>query len=544
MKPVKSFEEFRKELNESRKVNEGIMDSVKKTLTKVGDFFKGAGSKFLNMLVAQEKGELPDAVKIYPNNADMAVLKQQHTAVKELPLPEQFTFVEGHDNLQEEMCYPFDTNNQDGPLMEDKITLEHPNTEVNNVNTKKLKMLIETQLDAGHAGRKPAPMLIWGAPGIGKTAIIEQVAKFHDMTLGNNRLIVIDLATMSPEDFFLPAAAGGVGIDYEPTTKATRLPIDYLPLYDVRTGKEGDDMANGVDGKGGIIFFDEIARCSAKVQDVCLKLCDDSRRIGNFELGSKWVIICAANRESDEVDSDKSYRFSSTLGNRFKQVNFVPTFGEWAEWAGSAKDEDGDYVVSPEVTTFLRFFEDYWHNIDPEQLDKMGGKGTIFPTPRAWTKASISLKDQRATYKRMGEPFTTKDAKDAVAQSVGEKAATQFQAFLELTARIKPEDISKVYTDPKNAPNLKDVKGDLNSQIGLIAAVLMQKQKAKLTDEEIKNFLTWVIINDDERMAMRTVAQMLDFHPEVRSNEYYVTDGKNMLFNHYENLKGNKSGKL
>jgi hypothetical protein len=55
MKPVKSFEQFRKELNESRRVNEGILYTVKQTLKKVGDYFKGMGSKFLNSLIDQEK---------------------------------------------------------------------------------------------------------------------------------------------------------------------------------------------------------------------------------------------------------------------------------------------------------------------------------------------------------------------------------------------------------------------------------------------------------------------------------------------------------
>jgi len=536
MKPVKSFEQFRKELNESRQVNEGILDTVKKTLKRIGDFFSGIGSKFLNSLVAQEKGMTHKGVKIYPNKADLAVLKQEGEPVKELPLPEAWGFVEGHDEQVFE--------DAEGNLLETKIELEHPNAEIENVTTKQLKFLLETHIDAGKAGKKPGPILIWGAPGIGKTAIIEAVSKFHDMTLGNNRLIVMDLATMSPEDFFLPAAKGGVGIDYEPGTKSTRLPIEDLPLFDVREGKKGDDEANGVDGTGGIIFFDEIARCPAKVQNVLMKLCDDSRRVGNFELGSKWVIVCAANRESDESDSNTTYSFSAILGNRFTQVNFVPTFGEWADWAGSAQNAEGEFVVAPEITTFLRFFEDYWHNMDPDDMDKLGGKKTIFPTPRSWTKASIALKNQRETAKRLGEPFTTDMVRSAIAQSVGKPAAQQFAAFLELTSRIKPEDIKKVYTDPTKAPTIKDVKGDLNSQIGLIAAVLMQKSKDKLTDEEIGNFIKWVILCDDERMAMRSISQFLDFHPEVRKNEYYISDLKNELFKHYSNLATAKGGKL
>jgi hypothetical protein len=521
MKPVKSFEQFRSEIMESKKLNEGILDTVKKTLKKIGDFFSGAGSKFLNALVFQTKGDLPKSVKIYPNQADLAVLKMQGETVKEPALPEAYS-----------------THKEDEAIMEAKIELEHPDPTVVNIDTKKMKFLLETQIRAGQKEREPAPILFWGAPGIGKTAIIEQVSKFHDMSMGNNRLIVVDLATMRPEDFFLPAAKGGVGKDYDPSSKSVRLPVEWLPLYDVKLGEEGNKEANGVDNKGGIIFFDEIARCSAEVQDICLKLCDDSRRVGNFKLGSKWVIICAANRASDETDSDKTFRFSSTLGNRFKQYNFVPKFSDWAEWAGSAKDQDGDMVVTPEILTFLRFFEDFWHNIDPDLTDKYGDKRVIFPTPRSWTKASIELKNQRETAKELGEKFTTQDVKDAVAGSVGKKAADEFAAFLELTSKIDPKDIAKVYTDPDKAPTLKGL--NLSEQKGLMAAVLMQKSKEELSDAELTNFIKWVIKLDDEAMAMRIVSQLLDFHPSLKNRELYAVDLRNLLFDQYKNLTKTK----
>ena len=51
MKPVKSYEEFRKELHESKRIDEGFMDVVKDTLRKIGTFFKGLGSTFLNLLL-------------------------------------------------------------------------------------------------------------------------------------------------------------------------------------------------------------------------------------------------------------------------------------------------------------------------------------------------------------------------------------------------------------------------------------------------------------------------------------------------------------
>ena len=50
--------------------------------------------------------------------ADLAVLKQEGEPVKELPLPESWGFVEGHDEQVFE--------DEDGNLLEAKIELEHP----------------------------------------------------------------------------------------------------------------------------------------------------------------------------------------------------------------------------------------------------------------------------------------------------------------------------------------------------------------------------------------------------------------------------------
>jgi hypothetical protein len=522
MKPVKSFDEYRQELMESRKLNEGILDVVKKAIKKVGEFFSGVGSKFLNALIFQDKGELPKSVKIYPNQADLAVLKKDGITPKEAaPLPESYS------------------HSEEDAILEAKISLEHPDPKVQNIDTKGFKFKLETILREGQRGEEPNPLLIWGAPGIGKTAIIEQVAKFHDMSLGNNRLIVVDLSTMRPEDFFLPAAMGGVGKDYEPTTKATRLPVEWLPLYDVRRGAEGDKEANGVDDKGGIIFFDEIARCAPEVQDICLKLCDDSRRIGNFKLGSKWVIVAAANRGSDEVDSTKTFNFSSTLGNRFKQYNFAPKFEDWAEWATTAKDKSGDLVVMPEIFSFLNFFREHWHDIDPDAEDTQGGKSVIFPTPRAWTKASQAIRAEKIAAKEMGEKYTMEDMIAAVSGSVGQSAANAFKGFLQLISKINPKDLEKVYTDPKNAPTLEQFK-TASEQGGLVAAAIYNKKDAKLTNQEIMNFVLWLTYLKDAPMAMKGLSQFLAIHPEVRENDYYITDCRNVFFDSYPSLMKQK----
>jgi MoxR-like ATPase len=73
---------------------------------------------------------------------------------------------------------------------------------------------------------KPNPLLIWGAPGIGKTSIVSKVL---DARKQEGRLIYLDIQYTTPESWFMPylqkdeKEEGGV--------KYVDKPRGILPLY-------------------------------------------------------------------------------------------------------------------------------------------------------------------------------------------------------------------------------------------------------------------------------------------------------------------------
>ena len=204
MKPVKSFDEFRRELNESRLVNEGILDKIKGAFEKLGKWFSGVGSKFLNALVMQKENKLPKGVTVYPNKADMEVLKANGVDVK-YPTERDFylvdpitgkTFKSPFDVYLEEDAFYESVRPIDGDeLNEAKVVMRH-DTLVNIENEEELKWKVRSLIEAGDEG---VPVVIWGPPGIAKTAIVGAVAKEY-----SKRLLDYDLMSKSPEDFFLP----------------------------------------------------------------------------------------------------------------------------------------------------------------------------------------------------------------------------------------------------------------------------------------------------------------------------------------------------
>jgi len=530
MKPVMSFSEFRSNLHESHKVDEGLKDvigkigtAIKAGLQKIGEFFFGKGANFLNLLIAQDKGELPKGMKVYPTKEDVELIKKAGMKVKVPAIREN----EGH------------TFHDFFMLTEDVVKLEHPNPNVENVGVKEFKEFVR---DSVEGGTDINPLLIWGAPGIGKTAIIEDIAKeYHGPKAKQERRIIdYDLMTMAPEDFFLPTVQGKTETgDVGPETRAVRVPDKPLPLYKI-DDPDGDEKTNGPDGKGGILFFDEIARCSSAVQNVCLKLINE-RRIGDWVLGSKWVMVAAANREGD--DETGTYKFSSTLGNRFRQINYAPKFEDWNEWASNAIDEEGDFIVSKEILAFVRFNHDkYFYNLDPEVKAATGGSNTIFASPRAWTNASKALKVREKRALKSGERMTDTDRESIVASQVGKDAAAAFMGFLKLMKKIDINEIKAVYENPAKAPKFDSLQMDEKN--ALIASVVFFKSKDKVSEKEMDNFVDWLISIKDAPFAIKAMAMFQEVHPYLKEdlkkgypgNEHWEEVCKAKLFDAYPAL--------
>jgi hypothetical protein len=496
----KSYDDF---------VNEGFLDTVKSAIKKIGEFFSGIGSWFLNTLVFQKNKELPTGVKVYPTDGDIKLMADNGVSISRPSIP---ALKESFDSLP--------TNNW--LLYEDVISTKYPDLgKVPDVDSKELRNSLR---DAIEGGINVKPLLVWGAPGIGKTAIINAIAQeyFGGSAKSQRRMIDFDLMTMSPEDFFMPTVT-----DKENPDKARKgsVPDAWLPVRPIDK-PEMEKEINGPDGKGGILFFDEIARCNPKVQNVCLKLIDE-RKIGNYVLGDKWVILCAANRKSDLSDDEQqAFHWSSTLANRFQQVNYATTFDDWAPWATTAKNELGEMLVDPTIVAFLRFNQKYFHMLDPEQFSMSSGGSEAWPSPRTWTNAAAAIKQREKRYekngwkdmddptKKISQAQWEKEQLGILERSVGADAASAFMGFKKLMEKFDPKDIEKVYTDGAKAPKWKELT--LDETYALISAACFLKRDAKTLDKkEMENFTTWLVDSKDAPNSIKAIKLLTEVVPAL-----------------------------
>lgn len=197
--------------------------------------------------------------------------------------------------------------------------------------TRYLTVLIENQLQIS--------LMIWGAPGIGKSSIAANVAQMSGM-----ELIDLRLSQLAPTDLRgLPVAENGVSRWFPP---------EFLPT----SGQ-------------GILFLDEINMAPPAMQGVAQQLILD-RKIGGYTVPQDWFIWAAGNRKQDRA---AVFEMPAPLANRFAHLEVECDFDSFKAWAL-------DNGIHEQILAFLSYRKNLLHKVDPKQPN--------WPSPRSWGIAS------------------------------------------------------------------------------------------------------------------------------------------------------------
>lgn len=218
------------------------------------------------------------------------------------------------------------------------------------------------------------PVFIWGAPGIGKSALVQQFAE----SVGLDCVSLLG-SQLAPEDLIgVPQIEGGVSRFCPPSMIARREPY--------------------------CLFLDELNACSQEVQKAFYSLIHE-RRIGEYHLPAGSIVIGAGNRAQDSAIVRP---MSSALINRMVHVQLRVSASEWLAWAQA----EG---LHPLVIEYLQQRPDHLWSPPPKHEEP-------FSSPRAWHMLSEALQ---------GWGDTIPEAMvDALAQgSLTPAHAAQFKAF-------------------------------------------------------------------------------------------------------------------
>ena len=233
------------------------------------------------------------------------------------------------------------------------------------------------------------PVFIWGAPGIGKSSIVKQVAKDRGLEFTDLRLSLMD-----------PTDLKGIPFFDKDNHEAVWAKPNFLP-------KDPDSQ--------GILFLDEINTAPPSVQASAYQLVLD-RKVGDYELPSGWSIVAAGNNESDR---GVVYRMPPPLANRFVHLDMEVDFEDWKTWAYQNS-------IDSAVIGFLNFDKEKIFLFDPAKNEKS------FPTPRSWEYVDKVLKTG----------LSSALLHETISGAVGKECATAFLSFRAVMDKLP--DIEKV----------------------------------------------------------------------------------------------------
>lgn len=274
------------------------------------------------------------------------------------------------------------------------------------------------------------PAFLWGAPGIGKSSIVKQIAQ-------NNEIDFIDLrlALMDPTDL--------KGIPFYDKESHTALwaPPAFLP-------KSGE----------GILFLDELNSAAPSVQASAYQLILD-RRVGEYELPDGWAIVAAGNRESDR---GVTYRMPSPLANRFVHFEMEVDVDDWKFWA--YKKEIDERIIS-----YISYQTQHLFTFDAKSDAKS------FATPRSWEYVDSILKSN------INQDLLL----DAIAGAIGREVAVGFLSFTKVMNRL-PDIKNILASGDGEYSDEVDVLYALS--IGLVSALLKDNN-----DKNLDNLLKYTL---------------------------------------------------
>lgn len=269
-----------------------------------------------------------------------------------------------------------------------------------------VKRTVEVYLEKDENGEyvvpivRQRPLFLVGAPGIGKTAIMEQVAAELDIALVSYSMTHHTRQSAIGLPYLKEVTYGG-----QTYTKSEYTMSEIIAsVFDVieKTGK-----------KEGILFLDEI-NCVSETLAPAMLLFLQYKRFGNQSVPEGWVIVTAGN----PPQFNKSVKeFDVATQDRLKMLDIEASFPVWKEYAYHAG-------IHPAIIAFLEMNEKWFYKI----TSTVDGKKYI--TARGWEDLSSELQ----AYERHGFPVN----EELIMQYITDKeCARKFAVYYDLFKKYR-----------------------------------------------------------------------------------------------------------
>lgn len=293
------------------------------------------------------------------------------------------------------------------------------------------------------------PTLIWGPPGIGKTAYINSLGKAMNLP------VEVEIgSTREPSDF-------GYSVVTQDGLK--KVP----PGWAIRLEKQGR----------GILFLDELSTASPSVQAAMLRVVHE-RDVGDLKLPDAVSIVAAANPPEMAAGG---WDLTAPMANRFCHLYWNPSYKNWVEGMISGWPEPEITKLPsnwekklPETKNMIASFINHKPTSlnQPPKEESLAGKA--WPSGRTWDMAARLLAASFSI--STGDKTDEETNLQLIAGCVGEAAAIEFLTWRKALNLPNPEDVLK------NPEEFKlPVQGDIAFAAinSVIAAVIAEPSKTR-----------------------------------------------------------------
>lgn len=362
------------------------------------------------------------------------------------------------------------------------------------------------------------PVFLIGAPGIGKTAIMEQIAAEMDIAIvsysmtHHTRQSAIGLPYLADKDY-----AGHRCTVSEYTTSEI-----IASIYEImeRSGK-----------REGILFLDEI-NCVSETLAPSMLLFLQYKRFGNEHVPQGWVVVTAGN----PPQFNKSVKeFDIVTLDRLKYMAVEENYQVWKQYASSAG-------IHPAVLAYLDMNPDHFYMI------KTTVTGKQYITARGWEDLSTTLRGYERNQIAVSstlimEYITVPDV------------ARKFSVYYDLFKKYRTDyDIPNILLGKHSQALIKKAAGStFDEHLSIIAMLkdalcetfcidmheedMLQKSvkilrsiKRSTTDQTIAECLHNSILSLQEELSRKTAAGCLE------RDEKFILKGSILLLSEYLEL--------
>ena len=341
---------------------------------------------------------------------------------------------------------------------------------------------------------KQRPIILMGPPGIGKTAIMEQIAQELGVGLVSYSMTHHTRQSALGLPFIVKKNYGGTEYSVSEYTMSEIIASVY-------------DMIESTGLKNGILFLDEINCVSETLAPSMLQFLQ-YKIFGRHRVPDGWIVVTAGN----PPEYNNSVRdFDIVTWDRLKRIDVEPDYDVWKEYAYSKS-------VHPAITTYLDIKKSCFYRVE----SVIGGK--LFVTARGW----VDLSDMIRLYEMHGLKVT----EDLISQYLQfPEIAKEFAIYYDLFNKYKSDyQVPKILSGKMPQDIIERAKAaNFDERLSLLGLILdgVNESVHGLSNEEkaFETFFDFLKKKKSSFSASNAIPSDV-IHEQIRTYETMIENGK------------------